>query len=173
MDGQRLSKIADTEQDANLWAQHLEETIKARRGRYMAREMLVRGGADLVTMVPKIVLDASRDVPHKQQDILESAIPTVKPSGVYFLMRAREVVYVGQSVDVLHRIARHRREGKVFDAFSYIECDECDLDRLETLYIRAFVPRENFALGSTRERRRPRDGRKPEPLGEATAVSVA
>lgn len=168
-----MSRVADSEEEARLWAQHLEETVKARRGRYLAREMLVRDGADLVTMVPRIVLDASRQIPHKQLDILEAAIPTSCASGVYFLLREREVVYVGQSVDVLHRIARHRREGKAFDSFAYIECPVDDLDRLEALYIKAFVPRENLALGSHRERRRLLDECRSAPRSEATSDSEA
>jgi hypothetical protein len=119
------------------------------------------------------VLDACRQLPHSKIDVLEAAIPTAKASGVYFLIRDREVVYVGQSRDVLHRVARHRRDGKAFDAFSYIECDLKDMDRLEVLYIKAFVPPENVSFGNLRERKQPRDRCTPGPLDEATDDSEA
>ena len=146
--GQRVSKVTETKEDAELWADHIESKLDAQTIRYTPR--LVRNGPDLVTMVPRLVMEACRDVPYDHNAILEAAIPTAKPSGVYFLIRNGEVVYTGQSVDVLHRIARHRREGKVFDAFSYIECEREEMDRLESLYIRALVPLENLSFGNHR-----------------------
>lgn len=143
--GQRLSKVAESEAEARLWADHLEGQLDATAKRYKPR--VVPLGPDLVTMVPRLVLDACRQIPHSKIDVLESCIPTARASGVYFLVRESEVVYVGQSVDVLHRIARHRREGRVFDAFSYIECDHGEMDRLEALYIKAFIPVGNVSFG--------------------------
>jgi hypothetical protein len=154
--GQRVTKVLDTMADVRLWVEHTEAALDAQCVRHEPR--LVPNGPDLVTMVPKQVLDACRQVPHNHIAILEAAIPTSKASGVYFLIRGGEVAYVGQSVDVLHRIARHRREGKLFDAFSYIECDRDDMDRLETLYIKALVPLENLSFGNHREQRPRLDG---------------
>lgn len=148
--GQRVSKVVDTEDEAKLWATQAEAKLDAQTLRYKPRDRLALAGPDLVTMVPRCVLDACREIPHSQNAVLEAAIPTARASGVYFLIREGEVVYVGQSVDVLHRIARHRREGKRFDAFSYIECDSAEMDRLETLYIKSFVPEENLSFGNHR-----------------------
>jgi hypothetical protein len=169
--GQRVSKVTDTEDEARMWAQHAEAELDSGAKRYKARELLVVNGADLVTMVPRVVLDASRMIPHRQTDVLAAAIPMTLASGIYFLIRGGEVVYVGQSVDVLHRIARHRREGKVFDSFSYMECDPHQMDRLESLYIKAFVPEENLSLGARQGLRR--DGCRRGPRDEATADSEA
>jgi hypothetical protein len=143
--GQRLSRVADTEDEARSWANHLEGQLDATAKRYKPRVIPI--GPDLVTMVPRLVLDACRQIPHTKIDVLEAAIPTARASGVYFLVLDGEVVYVGQSVDVLQRIARHRREGRVFDAFSYIECDLGEMDRLEALYIKAFIPVGNVSFG--------------------------
>lgn len=163
--GQRLSKVAESEQDAHDWATQLEATLDATTKRYKQRVVPI--GPDLVTMVPRLVLDACRQLPHSKTDVLEAALPTTKPSGVYFLIREREVVYVGQSLDVLNRISRHRRDGRKFDAFSYIECDVADMDSLEVLYIKAFVPAENVSFGNLRERKRPHDRCRREPPDEA------
>lgn len=152
MCGQRSSKVLDSEVEARLWADHEAAKFGAQTIRYKPR-LLVRNGPDLVTMVPRLVLDACRQIPHSHVNILEAAVPTSMASGVYFLIRLGEIVYVGQSVDVLSRIARHRREGKQFDAYSYIECERDDLDRLESLYIRALVPEGNLSFGNHREQK--------------------
>lgn len=148
--GQRPSKVVDTESEAHIWAAHTEAQLEAQTKRYKPRDELVLSAPDLVTMVPKRVLDACREIPHRQVDILEAAIPLRRNSAVYFLLCEEEVIYVGQSSDVMARISRHRREGKKFDAFAYMECEPEDLDRLETLYINAFVPRENLTFGNHR-----------------------
>ena len=170
--GQRVSKVVDSEEEARLWVDHAEAQLAAITGRYKPRHELVRNGADLVTMVPKCILQACRDIPHRQHDVLEAALPMTLPSGVYFLIADGEVLYVGQSVDVLARISRHRREGKLFDSFSYIVCEPSELDRIEALYIKAFLPPENFALGSRQGRKLRRDGYRPGPRAEAKAGFV-
>lgn len=170
--GQRLSKLVASEQDAKLWAQATEARLDAESSRYR-RGSLVANGPDIVTLVPRCVLDASREIPHSQAIVLAAAIPMILASGIYFLLRKGEVIYVGQSVDVLHRIARHRREGRTFDAFSYMECDPEDLDRLETLYIKAFVPVENLTFGNHREPGRHLGARKRGSRAEAKADSSA
>lgn len=63
--------------------------------------------------------------------------------GIYFLLKDKEIVYVGQSIDIDRRIKDHSYNGKDFDSFEYIECDKSDLTRLETLYIVKFQPMLN------------------------------
>jgi hypothetical protein len=149
--GQRPSKVVDTEPEAHIWAAHMEALLEAKAKRYKPKDALAIAGPDLVTMVPKRVLDACREIPHRQVDILEAAIPLRRNSAVYFLLRDGDVIYVGQSSDVMARISRHRREGKQFDSFAYMECEPEELDRLESLYINAFVPPENLTFGNHRE----------------------
>ena len=61
--------------------------------------------------------------------------------GVYFLVHAGAVVYVGQSINVYARVHSHRQEGfKVFDSFAFTPCEREELDMLESLYIHAMCP---------------------------------
>jgi hypothetical protein len=148
--GTRKSKLCETEAEARLWAAHAEDQLDAQKRRYAPRDQFAMAGPNLVTVVPRCVLEACREIPHRQSDVLANAIPVRLGSAVYFLMSKGEVIYVGQSNDVLSRLARHRREGKQFDAFACIECKPEEMDRLETLYIKAFVPEENLTFGNHR-----------------------
>jgi hypothetical protein len=105
----------------------------------------------LATLVPKRLLSAMAAVPHSLKEVLEAAVPAKTFVGVYFLVKDDEVVYVGQSIDLLHRIARHRREGRDFDAYAYLLCEREELDRLEEAYIAAFMPWLNHSLGRARQ----------------------
>ena len=65
-------------------------------------------------------------------------------TGVYFLYRSGEVVYVGQAVDIRRRICSHIAEGvKTFDAVSFIRCERDKLDATERRYIQALRPEYN------------------------------
>ena len=61
--------------------------------------------------------------------------------GVYFLFCGEELIYVGQSVDVLSRLTNHRNKG--FDRYSVILCEPEELTDLEAAYILLFKPRLN------------------------------
>jgi hypothetical protein len=73
-----------------------------------------------------------------------SASPNGAPEGgVYLLLIAGQVVYVGRSVDLLSRLAEHRRSGRPFDETRVIPCD---LERsiwLERELIRTLDPEQN------------------------------
>lgn len=76
----------------------------------------------------------------------QSNLPAPKwVTGIYFLFDGDEIVYVGQSVDIMTRVGAHLRD-KVFDSFNYIECDLCDLNNLEATYILELKPKYNQAL---------------------------
>lgn len=62
--------------------------------------------------------------------------------GVYFLMNGPDVVYVGQSVNVVRRLGDHL-ENKDFDSVRVIPCKPSDLDNLEGFFIRFLRPRLN------------------------------
>ena len=64
-------------------------------------------------------------------------------TGVYFLYKKDEVVYVGQSVDIERRITEH--PDKKFDSFKYIECNVDELDSLEERCIKEIKPKYNKA----------------------------
>ncbi len=120
----------------------IEKVIRARGGEEIDRLNLatrikgspkalalpVAWAPDVVARFKTEILDASH-----RRDVL---------SGVYFLIAAGEIVYVGQSVNVFARLASHQR-GKDFDRFGYITCDLADLDTVEARFIKAFRPALN------------------------------
>jgi len=64
--------------------------------------------------------------------------------GIYFLVREGVVVYVGQGICVLARIASHSINPKrPFDSWTWLPCERSQLDALERAYITALVPAYN------------------------------
>lgn len=63
--------------------------------------------------------------------------------GIYFLVNKDEVIYVGKSINIVIRILSHYRSPKIFTSIKYLECNEKDLDKLETHYIVALKPKYN------------------------------
>lgn len=67
-------------------------------------------------------------------------VPVVIPMpGVYFLIKAGRVVYVGQSVQVGSRVLAHLG-AKDFDAAVYLPVPESELSAVEGAFIRALNP---------------------------------
>jgi len=65
-------------------------------------------------------------------------------SGVYFLIHEGEIVYVGQSIDVINRVATHvLKAEKEFDRYAYVEIEPDDLNSVEADYIVNLGPRYN------------------------------
>lgn len=67
---------------------------------------------------------------------------TIK-SGVYFLFRENELIYIGMSSHIPTRIASHRTNGREFDKYYVIWCELADAYRLEESLIMAFMPMQN------------------------------
>jgi predicted GIY-YIG superfamily endonuclease len=81
--------------------------------------------------------------------LLAKSQPMPKPLvGIYFLILRDEIVYVGQSTNILLRIAEHQKQGKVFDRFSFVLVPADHLDEHEAEYIVKFSPRGNKRLPS-------------------------
>lgn len=81
-------------------------------------------------------------VPVELDEVMAAAClwdPAVQ-SGVYFLINDGRVDYVGQSLNVLGRIAEHQRRGRRFTHVSIVLAPPDELLRIEKLYIRAFRP---------------------------------
>ncbi len=72
---------------------------------------------------------------------LES-IETLPFSGVYFLCHRGDVVYVGQSVNVMSRVGQHFGS-KTFDSVFFARVPEGDLDFVEGTFIRTLSPKYN------------------------------
>ena len=68
-----------------------------------------------------------------------------KVRGVYFLFDDDELVYIGQSENILSRIASHLND-KRFDSYNFIECQYGNLDALEAKYILKYNPKYNKTL---------------------------
>jgi len=80
---------------------------------------------------------------------LKTLVRPPRICGVYFLIEGQDVVYVGQSADVVRRVNEHIDRGlKKFDSAMYLPCSLGELDELEEHFINALKPRYN----STRRR---------------------
>jgi hypothetical protein len=81
---------------------------------------------------------------HSEAYIVEASKPFKPLCGIYFLIKQKKVVYVGQSVNIPSRICTHfLDERKSFENFAFIECHPNQLDVWETLYIHTLQPEQN------------------------------
>lgn len=87
-----------------------------------------------------------------EREIVAASSADIPMSGVYFLIREKRIVYVGQSVSVLGRIGNHAAEGvKDFDSYAFIECKKENLNILESIYIHILSPEYNGnAIGGSK-----------------------
>lgn len=93
------------------------------------------------------------------------ALPRLKPdvTGVYFLFKGEECVYVGKSRRVHLRVSEHMRGDfrfKDFDSYTWLACSEAEAASLEVHYIMLFKPRLNITWTGVAFSRKP----KPEPI---------
>lgn len=95
------------------------------------------------------------------EQILQEAKPAKRTSGIYFLIRDGEIVYVGQSVNVYTRIADHMRT-REFTHTHVHECDVSEMDGLEEYYISLLQPIENILSNPRYERKYNKRGRETE-----------
>lgn len=72
-------------------------------------------------------------------------------SGIYFLIKSKRVVYVGQAANVIIRVSTHAFTKK-FDAWHWIPCSREKLNMLERIYINAFLPPLNRDAATRRMR---------------------
>lgn len=79
-------------------------------------------------------------------EILAAAVNVwpAQTSGVYFLVRDGEIVYVGQAKNIRQRIEQHDDSGKIFDAIAWLEAPLLFLNDIEAYYIYRIRPRENI-----------------------------
>lgn len=78
------------------------------------------------------------------KDIIISNKMPVEPDicGIYFLIKKDQIIYIGQSVNVKHRLYAHKQD-KDFDYYYVHECLPEELDTLEAQYIVKYDPPEN------------------------------
>lgn len=71
-------------------------------------------------------------------------IPPIEyPPCVYFLVHEREIVYVGQSRNLLGRLVQHRGDGKCWDRVLYLPVPAERLLEVESLWIKTLQPALN------------------------------
>ena len=146
--GIRQSKVFDAEEEAKIWAEKIEARILKRKKLLSLVSDVAGQPSELRGLLPSRVIRALSDVPYMHDEILEAAIPCKSLVGVYFLIKDEQIVYVGQSVDVLRRISRHRDNDILFDSFTIVFCEKGEMDGLEAKYIDAFLPKYNRATPS-------------------------
>lgn len=103
-----------------------------------------------------------------EQQIVAMAHP-LPPSlcGVYFLLNGGNLVYVGQSVDIVHRVLEHKRcRWRSFDSYAYILCSKSELNLLESLYIHHYKPAGNGQFGMN-------EGQKHAPIPFKSLLKLA
>ena len=86
-----------------------------------------------------------------KSDLIEKSLSYGDACGVYFLIKDKSIVYIGQSVNIANRVAQHR--DKDFDSVSYVSCKKSELDILESLYILAYSPPLNGTAGGNGQNR--------------------
>ncbi|GIK83061.1 MAG: hypothetical protein BroJett024_41660 [Alphaproteobacteria bacterium] len=95
-----------------------------------------------------------------EKTIVQRSRPVQALCGVYFLIHRSRVVYVGQSVNILARIADHARSVRTFDRAHWVLCPEKDLNELEATYIDVLRPPLNLAKPSRKRTHMVREPRK-------------
>lgn len=77
------------------------------------------------------------------EDIAAKAVPMHK-EGVYFLLSQDKIVYVGRSQNIYARIGQHIQMGRItFDRVHTVAATGLHQERLEQIYIAAFMPEYN------------------------------
>jgi hypothetical protein len=102
---------------------------------YEAARVAVFSGNDVKSMAEKRRREAV--------DLEIWGTRTVPKCGVYLLMQAGAVTYVGSSTDVRSRVMAHRQNGRPFDAVYAMETDEGSRLAIERMLIIALKPAQN------------------------------
>jgi hypothetical protein len=85
------------------------------------------------------------NIPEALREIagLYEITPEIRRTGIYFLCRDSQVLYVGQSVNAVARISEHVARGVAFDAVFFLPCPAEDLNKIERAFIRYLKPPMN------------------------------
>lgn len=125
--GKRASATFRTKREANTWGaqteRRLSDSVKHRRD----LEKKIGAGNKKLTA----------------EDILNGRVKVTNHPGIYILFSGDKVTYVGQSKNVIKRIASHADKGRPFDSYHVIPCLPCDLEETERYYIDLLSPPEN------------------------------
>lgn len=89
------------------------------------------------------------------EEIIEAGIELSKEDGcyIYFLIKDREIVYVGQTIgEPVSRASKHRADGKDFNSYYFVQVKRAALDIMESIYINLFNPKLNKQFPNGRPR---------------------
>lgn len=88
-----------------------------------------------------------------KKEILSNRVKLKKHPGVYFLIKGKEIVYIGSSLYLEQRVAQHhrhmrnksgKRRGQIeFDSYMLLLYDESKMKQIERAYIDSFKPHFN------------------------------
>lgn len=148
--GDRVSKVHPSKEEAEKWAAYYETTLDRSVSLMKMRANIIVDVERpiLLSAIPNRVLEAIGRAPYGHHEVVVSSYKFGSGVGIYFLLMEGEVVYVGQTTNFLARLHKHQRDGKAFDAFSFMQCRPEDLDELEATYIDAFLPVYNRTTGA-------------------------
>lgn len=148
--GDRVSKVFPTKEEAEKWAAYYETTLDRSVSLMRMRSKMILDVQKpiLLSAIPNRVLEAIERAPYSHHEVVVSSYKIGSCVGIYFLLMEGEVVYVGQTTKLMSRLYKHQRDGKAFDAFSFIQCKKEELDELEATYIDAFLPVYNRTTGA-------------------------
>lgn len=65
--------------------------------------------------------------------------------GIYFLIKNKKVIYIGQTKNWARRLYEHKKKG--FDSTRFMVCDKSKLRDYEVRWIRKFKPELNTNIG--------------------------
>ena len=136
--GTRASKTFKSEAVAKAWVEQNE-------GRFVGIKTQQRLIQDhrIVGYMPERLKAAVAKANYSRDEILSCSMPAANMCGVYFLIAKGSIKYVGQTINLFHRLAQHKRAGKKFDSYSFIPCEQEQLNELERIYCDLLMPDEN------------------------------
>lgn len=132
-------------------AENLNNSISKLRKQ---QEMLVELKSQAVEQLSYGVKSMLFHRDYAPNSIVERSIPYKHRVGVYFLIKDKEIVYVGQSIKVHCRLYEHYRGTKhQFDSVSVIETSSDALDFVESFYIHMLKPKGNRKVDQSHVRK--------------------
>ena len=136
--GARHSRVFKTEALARSFA-HLSEN----RAIGIREQGQLLKDHKIISYLPERFLSALNAANYSADEILLCAMPASNNIGIYFLINSGKIRYVGQTINIHHRIDQHRRGGREFDSYSFIPCEREQLNELERIYRDLIMPPEN------------------------------
>ena len=144
----RFSKCFPTKAQAEAWVEMVE--VSEPTIMYLRRAI---EDHRISSAIPRRLREAISKANYSAVDIMRCSVGLGEGAGVYFLIRDYEVIYVGQTDNLLRRLYQHQRDGRKFSSFAFIPCERECLNDLEQTYITLLLPKHNMTFGETRAKK--------------------